>query len=112
MIQAGQIYFLRKVAVNIGQANYPRPCLVLRVSNTDVTICYFSTKLGLRRPDEVLIEKSDPDFVATGLNDSSYILNNPVDDVKFDFLKNAKFLGHATGDFKRRIEKWYGAPLK
>jgi len=29
MIEAGQIYFLRKI-VNIGEASYGRPCLVLR----------------------------------------------------------------------------------
>ena len=33
------------------------------------------------------------------------------DDVKLEFFKGAKFLGCATGEFKKRIEKWYGAPL-
>ena len=110
MIEAGQIYFLRK-AVGIGQAIYGRPCLVLRASKLDATICYFSTKMEYRKTREVAVNPGDPDFLATGLRDSSYILNSPADDVELDYFKGAKLLGRATGDFKKRVEDWYGAPL-
>jgi|ERR1043165_3073115 hypothetical protein len=110
MIEAGQIYFLRK-AVGIGRANYGRPCLVLCVSKLDATICYFSTKMEYRKPHEVAVRPSDSEYLTTGLRDSSYILNSPTDDVDLDYFKGAKLLGRATGDFKKRIEEWYGAPL-
>src|SRR6185503_17121165 len=111
MIEAGQIYLLRKVVV-VGEAKYGRPCLVLRASRHDATICYFSTKMEYREPHEVAIETSDPNFKTSGLRDSSYILNSPTDDVKLEFFKGAKLLGCASGEFKKRVEEWYGAPLQ
>lgn len=109
MIKAGQIYFLRK-DVNIGGVSYGRPCLVLRASKVDATIC-FSTKMAYRKLHEVMIEVTDPDFKATGLRDSSYVLDRPTDDVKLEFFNREKLLGHAKGDFKKRVEEWYGLPL-
>src|SRR5438876_144174 len=104
MIEAGQIYFLRK-DVNVGRASYGRPCLVLRASKLDATICYFSTKMEYRKLHEVAIEAGDPDFKATGLRDSSYILSRPTDDVKLEFFKGEKLLGRAAGEFKKRVEE-------
>src|SRR5947207_1171409 len=111
MIEAGQIYFLRK-DVSIGEVSYGRPCLVLRASKFDATVCYFSTKMEYRRLHEVVIVAADPDFKASGLRDSCYILNSPTDDVTLEFFKGAKLLGRATGKFKKRAEEWYGLPLK
>ena len=71
MIKAGQIYFLRK-AVVVGKSKYGRPCLVLRASKTDATICYFSTKLEYREPKEVEILSTDPDFKARLAKIGSY----------------------------------------
>jgi hypothetical protein len=71
MLAAGQIYFLRKVVV-VGEASYGRPCLVLRTSKHDATICYFSTKMEYREPGEVEILATDPDFKASGLRASSW----------------------------------------
>jgi hypothetical protein len=109
MIEAGQIYFISKAEV--GKVNYGRPGLVLRAFKLDATICYFSTKIEYRQLHEVLIETTDPDFKATGLRDSSYILDSPTGDVKLELLKGAKLLGRATGLFKKRVERWYGKPL-
>jgi len=75
-IEAGQIYFLRK-AVNVGEADYPRPCLVLRASKHDATM-----------------------FILGALAD-----------VEPEYFKGAKLLGRATGEFKKRVEDWYGLPL-
>ena len=100
MIEAGQIYFLRKV-VNIGEASYGRPCLVLRASKYDATICYFSTKMQYRKLNEVAIESTDLDFKATGLRDSSYILDRPTHEVKLEFFKDENTFGPCD----RRIQK-------
>ena len=111
MIVAGQIYFLRKVVV-VGEARYGRPCLVLRASKRDATICYFSTKMEYREPGEVEILATDPDFKASGLRDSSFIIDEATPDVELEIFKGAKLLGYATGEFKKRVEDWYGLPLK
>src|ERR1019366_5300269 len=109
MIAAGQIYFLRKAVV--GGANYGRPCLVLRASDHDATICFFSTKMEYREPGEVAILATDPDFKASGLRASSFIIDEASPDVELELFKGAKLLGQATGAFKRHVEEWYGAPL-
>ncbi len=111
MIAAGQIYFLRKVVV-VGEASYARPCLVLRASDLDATICYFSTKMQYREPGEVEIFSTDPDFKASGLRDSSFIIDELTPDVELEMFKGAKLLGCTTGEFKKRVEKWYGMSLK
>jgi len=109
MISAGQIYFIPKV--DLGKADYGRPCLVLRVSKRDATVCYFSTKIEYREPGEVAILDTDADFKASGLRNSSYIMDETTPDVALEFFKGAKLLGRATGEFKKRVEDWYGLPL-
>lgn len=109
-IEAGQIYFMRR-AVKVGKADYGRPCLVLRASSLNATVCYFSTKMDDLEPGQVTIYAADPDFKASGLRDSSCIVLDMNDDVNLEFFKGAKLLGHATGAFKKRVEEWYGAPL-
>jgi hypothetical protein len=109
MLAAGQIYFIPKV--DLGKADYGRPCLVLRASKHDATVCFFSTKIEYREPGEVAIHAADADFKASGLRDSSYIADDLTQDVKLDYFKGAKLLGRATGEFKKRVEDWYGLPL-
>ncbi|MCY3022551.1 MAG: hypothetical protein NTW87_26525 [Planctomycetota bacterium] len=58
-IEAGHTYFLRK-AVKVSKAEYGRPCLVLRVSKHDATICYFSTKMQHLEPGHVAIYATLP----------------------------------------------------
>ena len=55
---------------------------------------------------------ADPDFKATGLRYSSYIVDDLTQDVKLDYFDDAKFWGRATGHFKKRVEDWYGLPIK
>ena len=109
MIQAGQIYFIPNV--DLGKVKYGRPCLELRVFALDATVCYFSTKFNMNFGDQVTLDKSDPDFPASGLGDTSCIMNHPIDDVPLDFFNSAKLRGQAVGDFKKRVEDWYGMPL-
>src|SRR5476649_1429749 len=109
MLAAGQIYFIPKV--DLGKANNGRPCLVLRASNHDATVCFFSTKIEYRERGEVVILDTDTDFKASGLRASSYIVDDLPQDVRLEYFKGAKLLGRATGDFKKRVEDWYGAPL-
>ena len=110
MIQAGDIYLVAKGVV-LGKVDYGRPCLVLRASKHDATVCYFSTKMEYRKAGNVTLWNADPDFKASGLRDSSYILGGITEDVKLDFFKDAKFWGRAEGQFKKNVEDWYGLPL-
>lgn len=110
MIQAGEIYFIPKGVV-IGKVDYGRPCLVLRVSKHDATVCYFSTKTDNREPGQVAIWATDPDFKASGLRASSFIIDDFTEDVKLEFFHGAIFWGHANGQFKLDVEDWYGLPL-
>ncbi len=98
--------------MKVNKANYARPCLVLRISNRDATICYFTTKLQYLEPGQPVIYNTDPDFNATGLSDSSCILADLTPDVPLSVFSGAKLLGRAIGEFKKRVEKWYGLPLK
>lgn len=109
-IEAGQIYFLRK-GVHVGKVDYARPCLVLRASAHDATVCYLSTKIEYLDPGGVVIYDFDPDFKASGLRTTSCILGDLTDEVNPDVFKGAKLLGRAAGEFKKEIEKWYGEPL-
>lgn len=109
MIEPGQIYFFPKVKV--GKAEYARPGLVLRVSEFDASIAYFSTKFELKEPQEVAILDSDPEFKTSGLRESCYIVDQPAADVDLDFFKGAKLRGRATGHFKKNVEEWYGASI-
>ena len=110
-IEAGQIYFIRK-RVPLGKADYGRPCLVLRISQSDASVCFFSTKMEYLESGQVALYTDDPDFKATVLRDSSRIIGGMTPDVPLDYFQGAKLLGRATGDFKKRVEEWYGMSLK
>ena len=110
MIEPGQIYFFPKAKV--GRSEYPRPGLVLRVSATDATVCYFSTKFELKEAGAVVIERTDVDFKTSGLKHASYLVDQAVAEVSTHSFKGAKLLGRANGEFKKRVEDWYGLPLQ
>ncbi len=109
MIQAGEIYLIPK-GVRIGNAEYARPCLVLRVSKSDASVCYFSTKMEYRDCEVALFE-TDPDFKESGLRAASFIIEDSLEDVKLEFFDGAKRWGRASGEFKRQAEEWYGMPI-
>ncbi len=110
MVHAGQIYFMP--SVDVGRVNYGRPCLVLRTSSTDASVCYFTTKIDYNSAGrQVIVYSNDPDFPASGLSESSCIMDKPISDVPLSYFNKGKLRGIASGDFKKRIEEWYGAPL-
>jgi hypothetical protein len=109
MISAGEIYFVPRV--KLGKAEYGRPCLVLRASSSEASVCFFSTKFELLRPYEVTLYETDVDFKNSGLREASFIVHTPTPDVPLEFFKGAKLLGHATGEFKRKVENWWGVPI-
>ncbi|MEI6232083.1 MAG: hypothetical protein WCT04_03465 [Planctomycetota bacterium] len=86
--------------------SYPRPCVVIRVkSDGTLTIIPISTKkYGIE--DAFLIDPSDEEFNATGLEVASYIYGHPVLNISpSDVIKR---LGELTGSIKARFVKWNG----
>ncbi|MCI0650975.1 MAG: hypothetical protein L0Z55_03745 [Planctomycetes bacterium] len=89
-----------------------RPWLVVAAgpSKTDRFISIpISSQLDLY--DEVahfLLEQSDPDFPATGLVRTSYVIaNNPVAIHANRFVRR---LGHLGGELRERFELWNSMP--
>jgi hypothetical protein len=110
LIRAGEIYLVQKARAFV--ADYARPCLVLRISNHDATVCFFSTKLDLNIGPQVVLDAGDSDFAASGLAQTSCLINNLTPDVPLSFFEGAKRLGYANGQFKINAEDFYGAPIQ
>jgi hypothetical protein len=87
-------------------AVYPRPCVVIGVKSDGVlTIVPISTKnYGIE--DKFQIHADDPDFKATGLDDTSYVYGHPVLNIPPSTV--LKRLGAISGKLKERFLKWNG----
>ena len=109
MVKAGEIYLIDKT--HLRSCRDARPCVVLQVSSGIAWVCCLSSQFDCAAGDEVTLMKTDPEFVASGLKKDSYIANYREIEVSIEALKDAPFLGRATGEFKKKIEALFGAPL-
>ena len=110
MVKPGEIYFVKNA--KLGSCLDGRPCVVLAVRGETSLVYYLSSQFDSSADAEITLLKTDPDFAASGLKKDSYI--PAIDEVRkptAEFEK-AKLLGHATGEFKKKIEALYGAPLE
>jgi len=87
-------------------AAYPRPCVVIRVKTDGLlTIIPISTKdYGVE--DKFRINSSDPEFKATGLEETSFVYGHPVLNIPPSVV--LKRLGSITGTLKKRFVNWNG----
>lgn len=108
-LKAGQIY--RALKARLGKADYARPFLVLRVTQWDAEICYFSTKFDLIEREDLTLNELDSDFRETGLDETSYLIFHSINTEPHEFFKTAKLLGAVTGEIRKQVEDWWGAPL-
>jgi hypothetical protein len=106
MIHAGQIYLAKNA--QLGKAKYRRPCLVIRTNSSGAVVSYFSTKFDLMESGDLLLNKNDPNFPSTGLEDSSYLMTDRDIPVESEFFDGAKYLGCVSGDMKKKVEEWWG----
>ena len=95
------------VRVRLGEAYYPRPCVVLTVEGTVLRLAAISSQLDLYRPREhFLIRQDDPDFAATGLETESYVLATPL--FRADASRVIAVKGILTGRLAQRFLDWIG----
>ncbi|HEY3324795.1 MAG TPA: hypothetical protein VGP72_30360 [Planctomycetota bacterium] len=95
------------VRVRLGEAYYPRPCVILTVEGTSLRLAAISSKMDLYRPSEhLLIREDDPDFSATGLETASYVLGVPIFRAESDRVLAVK--GALTGDLAKAFTDWIG----
>lgn len=94
--------------LKLGAANYPRPMLVVAQATSahSPAILAISTQISTYyRPGiDFLIEKTDPDFSATGLVADSFV------DCMFqiEMPPDVKRIGCLQNDLLRRFRKHYG----
>jgi hypothetical protein len=102
-------YQVALVQLRLNNAEYPRPCVAITVSNSEGVFgaLAISSKMDLFRSDQhFLIRDDHPDFSATGLKTNSYVIGSPVFNVRPErFIRT---LGELRGDLAKEFEKWIG----
>ena len=98
--------------VDVGEADYPRPCVVIDVGPGDcLRLLPCSTKFDWRyRPGvDFPIRDDDPGFGETGLEDSSYVVDGKIYVTETDKVRGP--FGRLTGELAERFREWGGPPL-
>ena len=109
MVRVGEIYLV--AGVEIGICTDARPCIILQVHNTTALICLLSAQFDLAEGHEITLLKTDIDFPASGLKKDSFIPDAPERDIAINVLQRSTLLGQVAGDFKLRVEKWFGITM-
>jgi len=95
------------VAIRVGEVEYPRPCVAITVLSADgiAGALAISSKLDLYKPDQhFLINANHPDFPATGLSTTSYVIGSPVIDITPEEVE--KVIGALTGELGCAFRRW------
>ena len=98
-------YEIVEARIALGPAGYPRPVVVLYIQVDAHRVLPISSKLDLYRADQhFLIRDDHPDFPATGLRVTSYIVGSTVIDVpSSDVIRK---LGALTGGLADEFARW------
>jgi mRNA-degrading endonuclease toxin of MazEF toxin-antitoxin module len=95
--------------IRLEDCNDERPCVVLSESSGEnrILIAPISAQMDLFSPLlHFKIEKDHPDFKATGLNRTSYVMGNKLREIdSSDFIAR---LGKLDGDMAKRFQDWIG----
>ncbi len=95
--------------VRVGEADYPRPCIVIDIGPGDcLRLLPCSTKFeGYYRPGvDFPIREDDPTFAETGLEDSSFVIDGSIYVTETSEVRGP--FGRLTGELAERFEKWVG----
>ena len=76
---------------------------------TSAIIVLCSTKIELKDQRDFVILKDRPEFPATGLEETSYLILDPPRTIQASLL--TKRLGEATGHLRHELEDWWGEPF-
>lgn len=96
------------VEVPLGESDYNRPCVVAAMIDAgNICLAAISSKLDLYNPGQhFLIPQDHPDFPATGLKVTSYVIGAPLFDGSADRV--VKVLGLLSGDLAEQFKNWIG----
>ena len=94
--------------VRIGESDDYRPCIVVAAEAAPfVTLALCSSQLDLYRPGvDFLIRGDDPDFAATGLARTSYVIDRPL--VRVEAKTARKTYGRLEGALAEDFKEWAG----
>ncbi len=96
--------------VKVGWSADPRPCIVVRVATRQLLLAVpCSSQFDLYRPGtDFLIPDHHPDFKATGLSRSSYVIGGRV--FRLDAGAIMKTYGRLSGELAEGFRRWAGLP--
>lgn len=94
--------------VRVGESDDYRPCIVVATEAAPfVTLALCSSQLDLYSAGvDFLIRDDDPDFAATGLNRTSYVIDRRF--VRVDAKVARKTYGCLEGALAERFKEWAG----
>ncbi len=94
--------------VRVGESDDYRPCVVDSAEAApSIVLAPCSSQLDLYRAGvDFLIRDDDPDFAATGLNRTSYVIDRPF--VRVDAKVVRKTYGCLEGALAERFKEWAG----
>jgi len=97
--------FLAKISYD--KVDYPRPCVIIRVSDDTALVGLISSALDLYNPIyDFLISPEYQEFIYTGLKKKSFIKGYPFPELPIDsFIRR---FGYFAGDLARDFDKWIG----
>jgi hypothetical protein len=101
--QPKDIYIMQ---VTVGYSTYPRPCVIIEVIGDLVTVVPLSSALDLYNPvTDFMIENTHPDFIATGLQRTSYVSGQYSFAVPAADLSK-KRRGCLSGELGKAFDEW------
>lgn len=105
MVQLLDVYFLE---IQFRKCNDPRPCIVIHLGNGKVAaLALISSATGLARPGyDFEISDQHPDFAATGLDRTSYVVCDKIVDVEMSKL--TEYVGRFENRLAVEFKKWLG----
>jgi hypothetical protein len=94
--------------VEVRTSRDQRPCIIVESgAGETVFVAPLSSQLDLYdRSRHFLIESSDPDFPATGLRKSCFVLGDFLRDIPASSV--GKLIGRLEGDLALRFVEWIG----
>jgi len=97
-----------RVKVKLGESRYLRPSVVLAIyDQDDLSLAPISSKLDLYQPSaHFLIPEDHPDFAATGLKVTSYVIGDRLFEEQAAFVQ--QILGELQGKLAEDFTKWMG----
>lgn len=93
--------------IHYREANYNRPCVIIETANNLLTVGMISSSMDLYKENyDFLIPSNHPDFSATGLKRTSYVIREVFPEIENSSI--VKKWGVLTGELAKAFEKWLG----